>query len=63
MLGCGVDLEERCHALLDLVGVRHPILWVQYVGKGAVRAGDPVVEREEESLLLLLLAFPLEGLS
>ena len=54
----GVDLEEWCHALLDVVGVVEPVPWVQYVGKGAVRFSDPVVEREEESLLLLLLVFP-----
>ena len=51
-------MENGCHALLYVVGVRHPVPRVHYVRKGAVWAGDPVVEREEEGLLLLLFAFP-----
>ena len=63
VLSRGVDLKEWCHALLDVAGVVEPIPWVQYVGKGAARVGDRVVEGEKESLFLLLSAFPLRGLA
>ena len=60
---CSVDLEKGCHALLNVVGVRHPIPGVHHVRKAAVRTSNPVVEEEEEGLPFLPLAFPLCGLS